>query len=170
MKLRKNGSKDTGIEAVRSSFDGKQAKKIAHKNAVLRASPRRKEWHNWCRQKMKANATKADCAITVGDIFQIPLDMSDQGGQEVPTGCCCWKAKVEAGLLLLHESYNAQVICCTWASNNRKICGLEQAFLEWQWMARIKEREVCLLWEDKVTVCGVIAGGSVNACCENHKD
>ena len=27
------------------------------------------------------------------------------------------------------------------ASNNRKICGFEQAFLEWQGMTRIKERE-----------------------------
>jgi hypothetical protein len=37
---------DTEIEAVRSLFDGKQAKKIAHKNAVLRVSPRRKALHD----------------------------------------------------------------------------------------------------------------------------
>ena len=37
---------DTEIEAVRSSFDGKQAKNIAHKNAVLRVSPRRKALHD----------------------------------------------------------------------------------------------------------------------------
>jgi hypothetical protein len=37
---------DTEIEAVRSSFDGKQAKKFAQENAVLRVSLRRKALHD----------------------------------------------------------------------------------------------------------------------------
>jgi hypothetical protein len=33
--------------------------------------------------------------------------------------------------------------------------------LEWQESKRERRLGSCLLWEDKVTVCGVIAGGSV---------
>ena len=92
-------------------------------------------------------------------------------------------------LLLLKSG----VIPVQGASNNRKICGLEQAFLEWQGMARIKEREAARVvsavggqghsvrcdcrgkCDSKRCKCvkeGVYCSSKChrgNACCENHE-
>jgi hypothetical protein len=193
---------------VRSSFDGKQAKKIAHENVVLRVSPRRKALHDRGfkaqlkqAKKMKANATKADGVITVGDVVQIPLHASDQAKVDGKYLLAVVVEKLRSGQIrcacptgVLHRPYAAHgVIPVQGASNNRKICGLEQAFLEWQGMARIKEREAARVvsavggqghsvrcdcrgkCDSKRCKCvkeGVYCSSKChrgNACCENHE-
>jgi hypothetical protein len=134
---------------------------------------------------MKANATKADGAITVGDVVQIPLHASNQAKvvEELKSGqirCACPTG-------LLHRPYAAYgVIPVQGASNNRKICGLEQAFLEWQESKRERRLAVgeqghsvrcdcrgkcdskrCKCFKEGVYCSSKCHRG--NACCENHE-
>ena len=153
-------------------------------------------------KKMKSNAHKADGNILLGDVVQVPLHTSDQTKVDgkyllavvvevLTTGqlrCAC-----STGVLSRPYAPHS-VTALKGASNDRKICGLEDAFMGWQGMQKIKEREAaravslvqgqghaircdckgkCANKQCKCVKNGVLCSSKChrgNTCCENHED
>jgi len=130
----------------------KKRKKV---NEELLVSPRRMQMHDKAysvqvkrARRMQARAGKIDGDRNVGDIVRIPLHPSDQ--TKVDSKCLTvviveitknGQLRCACPTGVLDRPYaKHQVLSVKKESNNRKLLGLEDAFLTWEGLPRISER------------------------------